>query len=146
MNLAEVYLASCRISDPTDVARTISGLGEMLYRLKRFAEAEPFFTEWLKDEGSKAKDGRQYFRTLSLLGGTIAGQEDRHAEAEDYLRKGYEGMRKLEEVSAKEKTRALKRILALYEDWRKPKELKIWREKLEVLTAEAAASKADRSK
>ena len=71
-----------------------------------------------------------------MLGGVLVG-EQKHAEAEPHLLKGYEGMKaradkippQLKQVRLSE---ALKRLVKLYDDWGKPGEAARWRKALEA--------------
>ena len=96
----------------------------------RFTEAEKIARECLNRRDAKSHDDWLRFRTMSQLGGALAG-EKKYDEAEKLLIDGYEGMkareRKISAPLKKELASALSRIVQLYLAWGKPEMAAEWR-------------------
>ncbi len=93
--------------------------------LKRFTECTALARETFEAEKRKQPDNWQRFRAESLLGAGLSGQK-RYAEAEPFLRDGYQGMlarRKLMAASDRYHLSLTRLWLAnLYRRWGKPDE------------------------
>jgi hypothetical protein len=81
----------------------------------------------------KDPDGWNTFQTQSLLGAALLGQQ-KYAEAEPLLIKGYEGLKqheaKIPTPLKRYLTEAGQRVVRLYDGWGKPEEAAKWRAKL----------------
>jgi tetratricopeptide (TPR) repeat protein len=121
-------------SDQNAVATALADLGRNLLRQRKHAEAEVSLRECLqiRDKGEPAV--WTTFHTKSILGGSLLGQE-KYAEAEPLLLRGYEGMKAREKaippLSTYCLTEALERLVQLYDARGKPDEAAKWRKELE---------------
>jgi tetratricopeptide (TPR) repeat protein len=112
-----------------DTTNVLASLGEIRLYQRRYAEAESLLREALNGQVRKSPDAWERYDTQSMLGASLAFQS-RFADAELLLLSGYDGLvqRKAtipwEYRSASE--RAGKRIVQLYEKWRKPKKAAEW--------------------
>jgi eukaryotic-like serine/threonine-protein kinase len=79
-------------ADSVPYAAELIHLGRNLLIQKKWAEAESVLREALGFYENKQPDAWTTFDTQSLLGGALAGQQ-KYAEAEPLLRKGYEGLK-----------------------------------------------------
>ncbi len=104
-------------------------LGLNLLNQKKCTEAEPFVREALTIREKNEPDDWRTFNTQSLLGGTLLGQQ-KFADAEPLLLKGYEGMKQREStIPPQGRTRipeALDRLIDLYTQMENPDEAKKW--------------------
>ena len=118
-------------------ALTISG--SMLLLEKKPADAELKLRESLTIREKIHPDDWETFDTRSLLGEALLDQS-KFAEAEPFLLSGYEGLKQRESsISAPYRnhvTRALERLVKLYEAWGEPAKAARWRNALK--TAEVA--------
>ncbi len=121
----------------------LSLLGWNLLQQKKWDEAETVLRESLPIRQTKEADAWTTFYTESLLGEALLGQKN-HAGAEPFLLHGFDGMNEREgkiPTSARNPlTRALERLVQLYDAWDKPDEAAKWRTKLE-----RAKNSADKS-
>jgi serine/threonine protein kinase/tetratricopeptide (TPR) repeat protein len=83
-------------------------------------------TEW--------SDEWDAYEVRSRLGGALLGQK-KYAEAEPFLVRGYEGLKKHEAEIPRQlkacQTEALERLVKLYDAWEKPDEVARWRTELQ---------------
>ncbi len=105
-----------------------------LMRQKKFVEAEKIARERLAIRVKNSPDGWALYLMKSLVGEALTGQE-KFAEAEPLLVEGYEGMKKREEtikssVRTHHLSRALERLVKLYDAWGKEAEAARWRKEL----------------
>ncbi len=141
----EPQLAEALFREVLDLTRSHSGaeslnfagqahrLAGHLLEQKRYAEAEPLARESHKIRAEKEPDAWTTYLTQSYLGWALLGQE-KYEAAEPFLMQGYEGMKKREAaipVTARgQLTKALERIVQLYEASGKPDEAEKWRKQL----------------
>jgi len=108
--------------------------GRMLLLEKKPAEAEIKLRESLKIRQKVQPDYWTTFETKSLLGEALLEQK-KYAEAEPLMMSGYRGMKKREDkIPDREKvqlTKALERLVHLYDTWDKPDEAAKWRKELD---------------
>ena len=101
-----------------------------LLQAKAYAEAEPLLRECLAIREKAQPDFWATFNTQSSLGGALLGQQ-KYAEAEPLLLKGYEGMKAREKTIPPQGSvripEALDRLVELYTATGKPDEAKKWR-------------------
>jgi eukaryotic-like serine/threonine-protein kinase len=128
--LVKVVLPEARKAIPKEsalLAQQLATFGMILLQAKAFTEAEPLLRESLAIREVKEPDDWRTFNTKSMLGGALLGQE-KHAEAEPLLIKGYEGMKQREKSIPKEGTtripEAIDRLIELYTATNNPDELK----------------------
>ncbi len=104
-----------------------------LLEQKKFPEAESLARGSHLIRLAKDPDAWTTFLTQSYLGWALLGQE-KYDAAEPFLLQSYEGMKKREDAipaTAKAQlTRALNRIIQLYDAWGKPAEAEKWRKEL----------------
>lgn len=116
-------------------ASALAVRGSMLLVQKKPAAAELKLRESLTLRENIQPDAWTTFETKSLLGEALLEQK-KYAEAEPLLLSGYQGMKKHEDkIPAREKvrlTKALQRLVRLYEAWGKPEEAARWRKELET--------------
>jgi serine/threonine protein kinase/tetratricopeptide (TPR) repeat protein len=115
---------------------TLSILGRLYLRQKRFAEAEPLLRECLTMSTKKTPGHWQVFSTQSLLGVSLLGQK-KYAEAEPLMRQGYDGL-KAREKSLSADARPLlpqiaEKLVQLYEATNKPDDAANWKKELATL-------------
>jgi serine/threonine protein kinase/tetratricopeptide (TPR) repeat protein len=119
-------------SDPR-YAMAIAALGRNLLEQEKWSTAEPILRECLAIREHFQPDGWPTFNVRSQLGGCLLGQKN-FALAEPLLISGYEGMKAREAtILAKGKPRlpeAARRLVKLYDAWRKPEKAALWRNKL----------------
>ncbi len=99
----------------------------------RPAEAERLARDCLEIREHSAPDDWRTFETRSLLGGSLLRQQ-RFAEAEPLLFRGYEGMKareaRIPAPARKRLTEARDRIILLYDAWNKPDQAADWKARL----------------
>jgi hypothetical protein len=83
-----------------------------------------------------AGDDWKTFNTKSMLGESLLGQK-KYADAEPLLLTGYEGLKQRaskipEQVRARRLTRAMERLVDLYDGWLKKDKADAWRQKLKA--------------
>jgi tetratricopeptide (TPR) repeat protein len=127
---------SCRL----ELARTQMGQ-------RRYAEAEAHLGAWLAAREKQQPDDWLRFRVMSLLGEVLLDQQ-RFAEAEPLLVRGYEGLRqrraRLPGDGRVILTEALERLVRLHDTWGKQDEAARWRNELEDLRAQPQAKPRQR--
>ena len=110
----------------------------MLLYQKKPAEAELKLRECLTIRQKIQPDDWTTFDTESMLGEALLDQK-KFADAEPLLLSGYEGMKQREDtIPSQEKprlTRALERLVKLYEAWGKNDKAMRWRKDLEAAEA-----------
>jgi serine/threonine protein kinase len=128
-------LAEARKALPKDspqLAGLLAQIGLGLSDQKRWDDAEPLFRECLAIREKQIPESWLTFNTQSMLGGVLLGQE-KHADAEPLLVRGYEGMKAREEtIPSGGELRipeALDRLIALYTATNNPDEVKKWQTK-----------------
>ena len=95
--------------------------GEELIKERRFEDAEAYLSRQLMTMHKQLPAGHWFIaEATSQLGEAIAGSGDL-AQAEQLLLDGYEEMRDNEQVSTERKRTAIRRIVALYESWGRPR-------------------------
>jgi serine/threonine protein kinase/tetratricopeptide (TPR) repeat protein len=132
VKLLDEVVAEARSQLPKDSPQLAGHLAQIclvLLEMKRYAEAEPLLRECLAIRQTKEPNDWRTYNTQSLLGGALLGQQ-KYADAEPLLLKGYEGMK------AREKTippqgairipEAVDRLIGLYTATNKPDEAKKW--------------------
>jgi serine/threonine protein kinase/tetratricopeptide (TPR) repeat protein len=128
----------------------LAGLGSNLVQQKKYVEAEPIVRESLAI--LQKFPGWDACRAESLLGAVLLGQQ-KYADAETHLVRGYEGLKKL--VKNKEHSNsfvrrhlaeALERLVQLYEATKKQDEAAKWRKELESLHKNRAAPMQSKGK
>jgi hypothetical protein len=78
--------------DHPDTLKTINDLATLYLEASRWGQAEPLLNACLKLRESKKSDDWRLYQTMSQLGAALAGQNKR-AEAEPLLIRGYEGLK-----------------------------------------------------
>ncbi|MGO9918200.1 MAG: protein kinase domain-containing protein [Isosphaeraceae bacterium] len=138
VKLVQELLADARKISPKDspqLAGALAQSGLTLLQVKAYKEAEPILRECLAIREKTQADLWSTFNAKSLLGGALMGQE-KYAEAEPLLRRGYEGMKQREAKippQARDRlTDALERLVRLYEATSRPDEAARWRKEREA--------------
>jgi serine/threonine protein kinase len=115
-------------------ALAIQGMAMLSQR--KFAEAEPTLRQCLTIREKNQPDDWTTFDTRSMLGEALLEQK-KYPEAEPLLLSGYKGLKNGEaDIPSQEKgrlTRALERLVKLYEAWGKKEEAVKWRKELESM-------------
>jgi serine/threonine protein kinase/tetratricopeptide (TPR) repeat protein len=121
--------------DSPALAGQLASLSLCLLKAKAFSEAEPLLRECLATREKNEPNDWRTFNTQSLLGGALLGQQ-RFAEAEPLLLKGYEGMKQREaeipEAGKPRLTMALEHLVRFSEATDKPGEAARWRKELDA--------------
>ena len=116
-------------------AAALAVRGSMLLLQKKPAEAELKLRECLTIRQKIQPDDWTTFDTKSILGEALLDQK-KFADAEPLLLSGYEGMKQREDtIPSQDKprlTKALERLVKLYEAWGKKDEAMRWRKELEA--------------
>ena len=119
-------------------------LAENLLVQEKFAEAEPILEQALATREKAAPNDWTTFDTRSALGASLLGQE-KYADAQPLLLTGYEGLKQRQEtIPAKDKkqiTKALERIVQLFEKTEKNEDAAEWRQELDRFTTGLEGSK-----
>jgi non-specific serine/threonine protein kinase/serine/threonine-protein kinase len=119
--------------DHPQTLRSVNALARA-YLPDRPGPAEPLLREALAIREQKLPDDWRTFETQSLLGGSLLGQE-KYADAEPFVLRGYEGMKgreaKIPAPSRKVLPEALDRIIRLYDAWGKKEKAEVWRKERE---------------
>ncbi len=109
--------------------------GVMLLQQKKPSEAELKFRESLTIRQKLAPDEWETYETSSMLGQALFDQQ-KFSAAEPLLVSAYDGMKKHMDASSPPRnaslSRALERIVKLYEAWGKPEEAARWRKDLQT--------------
>ncbi|HKI20866.1 MAG TPA: tetratricopeptide repeat protein, partial [Isosphaeraceae bacterium] len=115
------------------LAATLAGLGSLLIDNGRAGEAESLLRECLEiREKHLPADHWHRSSARSLLGGALA-KHGKFAEAEPLLLDGYEGLSRAKYVPPKQVSRAIYRLVELYEKWGKPGRAAEWKAKLALM-------------
>jgi serine/threonine protein kinase len=121
--------------DDAQSVEAMTLLGWTLLRQQKYAEAEPLLRDALAAHEKKAPAART-FHVRALLGACLLGRKQ-YAAAEPLLLSGYEGMKRHEVTIPPEGkgqlTKALERLVRLYEEWDKKDEAARWRTELDAL-------------
>ncbi len=121
-----------------DHASALAVRGSMLLLQKKPAEAELRLRECLTIRRKIQPGDWTTFDTESILGEALLDQK-KTAEAEPMLLSGYEGLKQREDaIPSQDKprlTRAVGRLVKLYEAWGKPDKAMKWRKELELAKA-----------
>ena len=116
-----------------DATDAMASLAEVRIEQKQYRAAETLLREALDIDGKTAPGSWRLYRSQSLLGASLAGQE-KFADAEPLSVSGYQGMIQREGTIPFEDRPALaqagKWIVQLFESWGKPEKAAEWREKL----------------
>ncbi len=116
-------------------ASALAVRGSMLLSQNNPAEAELKLRECLTIRQKTEHDDWTTFDTMSILGEALSDQK-KYADAEPMLLSGYEGMKQHEgTIPSQDKprlTKALERLVKLYEAWGKPDKAMRWRQELEA--------------
>ncbi len=119
-------------------ASALAARASMLLLEKKPAEAELKLREGLTILRKIRPDEWRTFDTESMLGEALLDQK-KYAEAEPLLLSGYEGSKRREEaIPPQDKprlTKALERVVRLYEAWGKEEKAARWRAELQVVEA-----------
>jgi serine/threonine protein kinase/tetratricopeptide (TPR) repeat protein len=112
---------------------SMNALTEAYLSAERWTEAESVSRKCLAIRETKAPDDWSRFDTMSQLGRALLGQ-DRYAEAEPLIARGYEGLKAREaKIPAPSKLRlseAAGWVVQLYEAWGKPEKAVAWKARL----------------
>ncbi|HTV55007.1 MAG TPA: protein kinase, partial [Terriglobia bacterium] len=126
------------IPDSPTHAAALATLGSMLLMQKKPAEAELNLRESLLIREKIQPHNWVTYETKSLIGEALLDQK-KYADAQSFLLSGYEGMKQREShIPSEEKerlTKALKRLVRLYETWGKPDKAVRWQKELESTAA-----------
>jgi tetratricopeptide (TPR) repeat protein len=132
-NLLHAQLLVARKELPRDspqLASLLAQIGRSLLEQKQWTEAAPSLRECLAIRAKVQPDAWTTFNTQSLLGGALLGQQ-KYAEVEPLLFKGYVGMKQREKtIPPQASTRipeALDRLIEFYTATDRPDEVKKWR-------------------
>jgi len=121
-----------RGADSPARATSLAINGSMLLAQKKPADAELKLRECLKIREKLRPDDWTTFDTKSTLGEALRDQR-KFAEAEPLLVSGYEGMESRQDTipsaDRPRLTRALDRLVKLYEDWGKPDQATQWKQR-----------------
>jgi tetratricopeptide (TPR) repeat protein len=122
-----------------EYAVTLARIGSNLLHQKKPADAEPILRECLAIHRKNQPAAFETFDTQSLLGAALLGQQ-KYADAEPLLVQGYQGMNEaVKDLSSKHHipqtrlrlTKALERLVKLYDATNRPAEAAKWRAELE---------------
>jgi serine/threonine protein kinase/tetratricopeptide (TPR) repeat protein len=122
-------------ADSPAYAGQLAQLGMNLLLQHKHAAAEPVLRKCLALREKGQPGAWTTFNTQSMLGDALLGQE-KYAEAEPLLLRGYEGMRQCQDQIPKggkaRLTEALERLVQLYDAWGKQEKAAEWRKQLEA--------------
>ncbi len=114
-------------------AAELAALGFNLLRQHRWTDAESVLGESLKLRQKLAPEAWTTFNTISLLGGALAGQ-NKHAEAEPLLLKGFQGMKaRVKSIPPQGKvhlSESAQRLVELYRAMKRDDEARKWQQTL----------------
>lgn len=103
---------------------------------KRYADAEPLVRETVAVYEREPTDNPGHFYWVSLLGESLLGQQ-RFAEAEPLILRGYEEMKKGEakhHIGDRRIREAGERVIRFYEVTGQPEKVREWRAKISSTT------------
>jgi serine/threonine protein kinase/tetratricopeptide (TPR) repeat protein len=132
-------------ADSVPYAQQLGELGSNLLSQKKYTDAEPVLRACLSIRRDKQPGALETFTTESLLGAALLGQQ-KYADAEPMLLQGYEGLNQSGKdpghghagSSARERlTKALERLVQLYDAWGMKDKADEWRRKWEEAKAAA---------
>lgn len=125
-----------RTPNSSNDADALAVRGTLLLTEKKPAQAELKLRECLIIRQNTQPDDWTTFETKSLLGQALLDQK-KYTEAEPQLLAGYQGMKKHEsKIPDREEvrlTKALERLVHLYEAWDKPDKAAKWRKELDAI-------------
>ncbi len=131
-------------ADSLPLAGSMTAIGSSLLNLKAWTAAERVLRESVKIREAKRPGDWFTFNAKSILGGALLGQK-KYAEAEPYLRAGYEGMKKqADKVPSQARTfhiDAVNRLIELAEATGKSDEAKKWKAEKATLPLPPTAGK-----
>ena len=114
----------------------LAALGEKLLELKQWKKAEPLLRKCLAVRKRIPMDTWPQYYTASALGEALAGL-GRFAEAEPLVLSGYEGVEARKETIGRRQAyyvgETARRVVWLYEVWKKPEKAAEWRAKLAMV-------------
>jgi len=114
-----------------EIASALAVTGEILLKLKKFAEAEPVLQECLHIRETRIPESWLKHNAQSMLGGAFLGQEE-YALAEPMLLTGAAGLKRLEATipvkGRRHITVSREKLVELYEATMRPDEAAKWRE------------------
>src|SRR5262249_8430835 len=118
----------------------LAGLGSNLVKQRKYAQAEPILGESLAILPKHHPETWDTFRTQSLYGAALLGQQ-KYSAPEPHLVQACQGLTKLDErqgrtshspSSRQHLAEALERLVQLYEATNRPDEAAKWRKELEI--------------
>jgi tetratricopeptide (TPR) repeat protein len=125
--------------DSASPAAAMALQGSQLLAEKQPAKAEAILRECLSTRQGTEAENWSAFDVRSMLGEALLEQH-KYAEAEPFLLSGYEGLKKCDVATSPEckvcLTKAIKRLIHLYETWGKDDNVTRWREALAQNTQE----------
>ena len=108
-------------------------LGSNLLSQSRSSEAEPLLREALAIRERATPEDWERYEAMSLVGGSLL-REGRDAEAEPLITEGYQGMKnQVNRIFVPDRHKVLEaamRVVRLYEDWGRPDQASLWKNKL----------------
>jgi serine/threonine protein kinase/tetratricopeptide (TPR) repeat protein len=128
----EVLAGRRRKSGPKSpiTGAALAKLGQNFIMQKKYDTAEPLLRESLTILARTQPESLDTFATRSLLGAALMGRKQ-YAQAEPLLLEGYRGLKKREaKIPTPDRpglTKALDRLVRLYEAWGKEEQAKVWR-------------------
>ena len=141
IRLIDQLLADAPRQPPRDsqsLADVLARFSLKLLEEGAFAEAEKLLRAYLTIREQTKPDAWPTFNTQSLLGGALLGQE-KYAEAEPLLLKGYEGLKAhAKALPPQARTRileAIERLVQLYEATARNDDADKWRKELDAVKA-----------
>ena len=128
-------------SDSIQAAAALTDLGVFLLEQKGYTNAEEILRKNLRIREEEQPDVWSTSNARSLLGASLLGQS-RFADAEKLLLEGYSGLRQHEDQVPRDRkdriTKALERLIDLYNAWDKPAKAAEWKASFEALKKSAA--------
>jgi tetratricopeptide (TPR) repeat protein len=115
-------------------ANALALLAFSMLSKQEYADAETLLRETLSVFEKERPDHPQYFRWVSLLGAVLQGQQ-KYAEAEQLILRGYEGLKQRESTRFVDKhwlADAGQRVVRYYEETNQPEKASAWRAELQV--------------
>jgi tetratricopeptide (TPR) repeat protein/tRNA A-37 threonylcarbamoyl transferase component Bud32 len=127
--------------DASELSDHLARVGRLLLTRAAFPEAETVLRECLRIREKHIPDHWRAFNVRSMLGESLLGQ-NKYAEAESLLVRGYEGMKRREAMIPGDArdvlVEGLERLVKLYDAWDKPEQAAEWRKQLEAAKKPAA--------
>jgi tetratricopeptide (TPR) repeat protein len=132
--------------DHAKTSSALVGLGAILVRQKKYAEAGSPLREGVDLGGKLQPNAWSTFNAKSVLGEALLGQR-KYADAEPLLLEGYEGMKqRATQMPAATKVRlveAAQRLADLYEAWDRPEPAARWRDTVKAERAQLPAKNSE---